>query len=256
MEGLVGFWDFGDKSMPFASKVNAAQKLKSGTENPPKIIKEGPLSGQSVLFDGANYLFIPYAETGVLNVQTNAVTVVAWIKRTGEQTGFIGGMWNEYQDGGKRQYGLFVSLPHYNGGDQVCGHISKDGGPTAPFPYSIDYSASKQKVPENKWCCIAFTYDGKYIRSYYNGTFEEREPELIDHTAGFEGYPEGITQSKNPYYFPNGIGDNGSDFTVGAVMLKSGMGNLFKGQLGGLAVFNRALSDLEIKKISCLYSIP
>jgi hypothetical protein len=39
---------------------------------------------------------------------------------------------------------LFVSLPHYNGRDQVCGHISKTGKPTPPFPYSIDYSASKQ----------------------------------------------------------------------------------------------------------------
>jgi hypothetical protein len=43
------------------------------------------------------------------------------------------------------------------------------------------------------------------------------------------------------------MGNNGSDFTVGAVLLKSGMGNFFKGLIGGLAVFNRALSDEEIK---------
>ena len=53
-------------------------------------------------------------------------------------------------------------MPHYNGANQVCGHISKTGKPTPPFPYSIDYSASKQIVPQNEWCAVAFTYDGEY----------------------------------------------------------------------------------------------
>jgi hypothetical protein len=113
------------------------------------------------------------------------VTVVAWVKWTGEKTGFVGGMWNEYQD-------------------------------------------------------------GKNIKSYLNGKFEPRDPELIDHTIGFEGHPDGLVQSKNPYYFPNGMGNNGSDFTVGAVLLKAGMGNFFTGLIGGLAVFSRALSADEL----------
>jgi hypothetical protein len=46
------------------------------------------------------------------------------------------------------------------------------------------------------------------------------------------------------------MGNNGSDFTVGAVLLKSGMGNFFKGLIGGLAVFDRALSEIEIKSLS------
>jgi hypothetical protein len=158
-------------------------------------------------------------------------------------------MWNEYQDGGKRQYGLFVSLPYYNGKNQVCGHISQSGKPTPPFPYCIDYSASRQAVKSNQWTCVAFTYDGKYIKSYVNGVFEKREPELINNTKGFEGYPNGLTLSKNPYYFPYSMGNNGSDFTVGAVLLKNGMGNYFKGQIGGLAVFNRALKEKELKRI-------
>jgi hypothetical protein len=71
-------------------------------------------------------------------------------------------------------------------------------------------------------------------------------PYLVDNK---EGYPEGLVQSKNPYYFPDGMGDNGSDFTVRAVLLKSGMGNFFIGQIGGLAIFKRALSNSEIKDI-------
>ncbi|MDO5571388.1 MAG: LamG-like jellyroll fold domain-containing protein [Bacteroidales bacterium] len=243
--GLIAYWTFDGKDK-YHSKGKENLELINGTQNHVQIIKDGPISGHSILLDGTNYLYITHKETGLLDIHTNCVTVMAWVKWSGEQIGFVGGMWNEYQDGGKRQYGLFVSLPAYNGENQVCGHISKTGRPTPPFPYSIDYSASKQKVEPNKWCFIAFTYDGEYIKSYYNGVFEKREPELISNTSGFPGCENGLTHSKNPHYFPDGMGNNGSDFTVGAVLLKSGMGNFFKGQIGGLAVFDRALTDNEI----------
>ncbi|HWR99263.1 MAG TPA: LamG-like jellyroll fold domain-containing protein [Prolixibacteraceae bacterium] len=247
-KGLTALWLFDEKE---GTKRKAFGKdpypLTEMNGTIPRI-SEGPLSGYSAEFRTKAYLMLPNSKTGKLNIYgTKAeVTVVAWIKWSGEQTGFVGGMWNEYQDGGKRQYGLFISLPYYNGRDQVCGHISRTGKPTPPFPFSIDYSASKQRVPANEWCCAAFSYDGTYIKSYLNGKFEPRGPEPIDHTKGFEGYPEGLIGSKNPWYFPDGMGDNGSDFTVGAVLLKSGMGNYFRGQIGGLAVFNRALTEDEL----------
>lgn len=251
MDGFVALWKFDEKAGKERLAISQDKLSLKESNGPIRRVNEGPLSGYSVLLDGTNYFTLPHSKTGPLNIygDNREITVVAWIKWTGEQTGFIGGMWNEYQDGGKRQYGLFVSLPHYNGKDQVCGHISKTGKPTPPFPYSIDYSASKQKVPKNEWCTAAFTYDGTYIRSYLNGIFEARDPEIISNTFGFEGYPKGLFQTKNPYYFPDGIGNNGSDFTVGAVLLKSGMGNFFKGLIGGLAVFKRALSEKEIKSI-------
>lgn len=251
-KGIVALWDFKEpEGQPRIAYGKGEFPLKE-FNGPISRLNEGPLSGFSVKLDGTSYLSLPHSETGALNLfgKRQAITVVAWIKWTGEQTGFIGGMWNEYQDGGKRQYGLFVSLPHYNGKNQVCGHISQTGKPTPPFPYSIDYSASKQEVRRNEWTCVAFTYDGKYIRSFVDGRFENREPELINNTKGFEGYPDGLIQQKNPYYFPYSMGNNGSDFTVGAVLLKSGMGNYFKGQLGGLAVFDRALSEKELIRIA------
>jgi hypothetical protein len=248
-KGNIALWDFAENKNGYISKGAVAASLRNDSLHMPQQVAEGPLSGKSVLLDGSTFLYLPYQETGSLNVKNNAVTIIAWIKWTGEQTGFVAGMWNEYEDGGKRQYGLFASLPYYNGRDQVCGHISKTGRPTPPFPFSIDYSASRQLIPPNTWTCIAFTYDGRYIKSYLNGAFQERAPELIDHTTGFEGFPGGIIQSKNPYYFPDGIGDNGSDFTVGAVMVKSRMGNFFKGQIGGIAVFDRALSSRELKRL-------
>ncbi len=251
-EGCIALWKFTEKPGRDRKAIGTYTfPLKEGNGKVERI-HEGPVSGYSIRLDGTNFLNLANTKTSDLNIygKNQGVTVIAWIKWTGEQTGFIGGMWNEYADGGKRQYGLFVSLPYYNGGNQVCGHISKTGKPTPPFPYSIDYSASKQKVPVNEWCCVAFTYDGQNIKSFLNGNFEPRKPELINNTKGFEGYPNGLTQSKNPYYFPDGIGNNGSDFTVGSVLLKNGMGNFFKGLIGGLAVFNRALNDDEIKNLT------
>lgn len=251
-KNLVAFWDFKEPEGEVRKAIGQGEfVLKEQNGTLPRI-SEGPLSGYSTEFGNKAFLSLPNSEVGKLNIygKKQGVTVVAWLKWTGEQTGFVGGMWNEYQGGGKRQYGLFVSLPYYNGKNQVCGHISQTGKPTPPFPYSIDYSASNQEVPSNEWVCVAFTYDGKFIKSYLNGVFAERASELINNTKGFEGYPDGLVQSKNPYFFPDGIGNNGSDFTVGAVLLKSGMGNFFKGQIGGLAVFDRALNEKEIKKIA------
>lgn len=251
-KGLVALWDFKEEAGQARKALGRSEFALNEMKGTVPRKMEGPLSGFSSEFGMGSYLSLPHAETGALNIygKKQSVTVVAWVKWTGEQTGFVGGMWNEYQDGGKRQYGLFVSLPYYNGKNQVCGHISQTGKPTPPFPYSIDYSASKQEVPANVWVCVAFTYDGKKIKSYMNGIFEKREPELIQHTKGFEGYPDGLTQTKNPYYFPDGMGNNGSDFTVGAVLLKAGMGNFFKGQIGGLAVFNRTLPERELKRLA------
>jgi hypothetical protein len=252
LDGLVSLWTFNEKPGKERKAIGKGKfPLKESNGKVPRV-NEGPLSGYSILLDGTAFLTLDHSKTGILNIygHKSEVTLLAWIKWTGEQTGFVGGMWNEYQDGGKRQYGLFISLPHYNGKDQVCGHISNTGKPTPPFPYSIDYSASEQKVPKNVWCTVAFTYDGKFIKSYLNGVFKARDYELISNTIGFDGYPNGLFQNKNPYYFPDGPGNNGSDFTVGAVLLKSGMGNFFKGLIGGLAVFNRALSENEIKSIS------
>lgn len=45
------------------------------------------------------------------------------------------------------------------------------------------------------------------------------------------------------------MGDNGSDFTVGAVMLKGGMGNFFKGKIAGVAVFKKALDESALRRI-------
>ncbi len=250
-DGFIALWDFDEQAGEARKAIGLKEyPLKEGNGKIPRT-EQGPVSGYSIKLNGNNYLTLPNTLTDRLNIHgaDQEISVVAYVKWERGQTGFIGGMWNEYQDGGKRQYGLFVSLPYYNGANQVCGHISMSGKPTPPFPYSIDYSASKQMVPDNEWCCVGFTYDGRYIKSYFNGVFEERKPELINNTTGFEGFTNGLVQSKNPYYFPDGMGNNGSDFTVGAVLLKNGMGNFFRGNIGGLAIYNKVLNEDEMKTL-------
>lgn len=57
-------------------------------------------------------------------------------------------------------------------------------------------------------------------------------------------------QSKNPYFISDGIGNNESDFTVGAVLLKREMANYFKSQIGSLAIFGYALRPKELNKLA------
>lgn len=248
--GLVALWDFKEAAGNERKAIGRGSFPLKEMNGPILRTEEGPLSGFSAVFKEEAFMAIPHVNTGALNIhgKMQGITVMAWVKWQGK-TGFVGGMWNEYTDGGKRQYGLFVDLPHYNGANQVCGHVSASGGATPPFPYSCDYSASKQELDRNNWHFIAFTYNGQYIKSYLDGEFKERDPEPIKNTKGFPGLPEGLVHSKNPYYFPDGLGDNGSDFTVGAVVLQRGMGNFFNGLIGGLAIFDRALDETEMQEV-------
>ncbi|MEI8292266.1 MAG: LamG domain-containing protein, partial [Verrucomicrobiota bacterium] len=56
----------------------------------------------------------------------------------------------------------------------------------------------------------------------------------------------------NPFPYPDGIyngGKEGAPFTVGAVHRGGEWGNFFGGQIGGLAIFQRALTETEMKTL-------
>lgn len=248
---LIALWDFSEESGCNRGSVGMRNfQLREFTSHVDRIA-DGPISGFSGSFKNGAFLSLPNEETAELNIYGNnrEVTVLAWIKwdvNTG--IAFICGLWDEFTNGGKRQYGLFVNLPKYNGKNNVCGHISRTGKPTPPFPYSVDYSASKQTVlvGDTNWNLIGFTYDGYQVKSYCNGVFLNREVELINDTKGFPGYENGMYASKNPYIFPFGMGNNGANFTVGGNLIHSGYSNFFNGKIAGIAIFDRVLSDVEI----------
>jgi len=231
--GLVGFWDFQEApGQPKKSKGPYPLDLEE-MAGPVERAEDGRFGPYSANLREGDWLRIPRRAAGELNVfgADAEVTVAAWIKRRATKTShceFITGIWDETNE--NRQYGLFLNLAIWNSGDQVCGHVSSIGGPTPGYLYCMDASIGRTRVALDNWQFVAFTYDGRYARSYLNGKLDERE-------------------GRNPYLYEGGLydgGASGADFTVGGLDRSGEIGNFFAGQLGGLAVFNRALSEREI----------
>jgi hypothetical protein len=277
--GLVAFWDFKeDAGQPRLSTGTKEKHPLQEVGGPIARVKGGPFSGYSAELNGKQYFRIPYSETGDLNIggpeaQVSMFAVVRIVNL--QQSRTIAGMWSEGKgandDTGTRQYALLMNMPTYGGSRQLTPHISSEGGVTrradgSAFPWCADYAATQSEVPEEQWCSLGFTYDGRYIRAYINGVFEERQPDPVkdkrtDRYFTLEG-PGGTNRGVNPYYHGRGIfrydpvqqaltkPGGGSDFTVGArYAVGSNLRQATIGQFGGLAVFNRALTAAEMKRL-------
>ena len=237
INNLVSFWNFqekeGDKRI---SQSDYKYELREGN-SPIERIGDGIFGDYSAKIEEGQWFYIPRAECPALNISgKNAqVTVVAWIKRGVKkfsQCEAIAGIWNETEK--KRQYCLFLDLRIWESSQQVGGHISGVGGATDNYKYCMDAAIGKNAVPYDEWQCVAFSYDGKKISAFLNGELDERP-------------------TQNPYAYDLGIfegKENGADFTVGAVDRSGEIGNFFVGQIGGLAVYNRALTSDEIRYLA------
>lgn len=277
--GLVAFWTFGEE--PGQARVSTGTRSRHAlieVGGPIARVPGGAYSGFSAELNGRQYFRIPYAETGDLNIggpdaQVSMFAVVRIVDLRQSRT--IAGMWSEGRgandDTGTRQYALLMNMPTYGGPRQLVPHISSEGGVTrradgSAFPWCADYAATRREVPEETWCTLGFTYDGRYIRAYIDGVLDGRQLDPVadkrtDRYFTQEG-PGGGDRGMNPYYHGRGIfrydparhaqtkPGGGSDFTVGARMA---VGSMFrestKGRFAGLAVFNRALSDAEMKRL-------
>lgn len=284
--GLVAFWTFGEE--PGRPRVSTGTNGKHPLQEvggPIERVAGGPFSGFAAELNGKQFFKIPYAETGDLNISgANAqVSMFAVVRIVNlKQSRTIAGMWSEGQgandDTGTRQYALLMNMPAYGGARQLTPHISSEGGVTrradgTAFPWCADYAATKREVPEEQWCSLGFTYDGQYLRAYIDGVLDTRELDPVkDHRADRyftrEG-PGGKDRGMNPYYHGRGIfkydpalhaktkPGGGSDFTVGA---RYAVGKMLSeatiGRFGALAVFHRALTDAEMKKLHDAANIP
>lgn len=277
--GLVAFWSFGEEAGKSRASTGTKQKHElQEVGGPIARVAGGPFSGYSAELNGQQYFRIPYAETGDLNIsgKTAQVSMFAAVRIIDlKQSRTIAGMWSEGKgandDTGTRQYALLMNMPTYGGPLQLTPHISSEGGVTrradgSAFPWCADYAASVSKVPEEEWCTLGFTYDGQYIRGYVNGVMEARPLDPVkdkrtDRYFTSEG-PNGKDRGMNPYYHGRGIfrydaklhaatkPGGGSDFTIGArFAVGSMLREATKGRFGGLAVFKRALSDAEMKRL-------
>ncbi len=277
--GLVAFWTFGEAAgEPRVSTGTRQRHPLQEVGGPVPRVAGGPFSGFSAELNGRQYFKIPYAETGDLNIcgpaaQVSMFAVVRIVNLKQSRT--IAGMWSEgkgaHDDTGTRQYSLLMNMPTYGGPRQLTPHISSEGGVTrradgSAFPWCADYAATRREVPEEKWCSLGFTYDGKLIRAYIDGLMDARDLDAAkdkrtDPYFTGEG-PGGKERGMNPYFHGRGIfcydaakhartkPGGGSDFTVGARYAVGKMlGEATIGRFGGLAVFNRALTDAEMKKL-------
>lgn len=277
MPGLVAFWTFAEAPGERVSKGTKEKHALLEVGGPILRVEGGPFSGYSAELNGKQYFRIPYADTGDLNIsgkdaQVSMFAVVRIVDINKSRT--IAGMWSEGKgandDTGTRQYALLMHMPAYGGNRQLTPHISSEGGVTrradgSALPWCADYAASKREIPEGKWCTLAFTYDSKYIRAYVDGELEVRPLDPLndkrtDRYFTTEG-PDGKDRGMNPYYHGRGIFRydpeahakkkiSGSDFTIAA---RYAGGSMFieatRGKFGALAVFNRALTDAEIKAL-------
>ena len=236
IEGLIAFWPFQEPAgHPRLSIGPCSYKLDEMAGPVPRI-EDGIFGPYSARLGPGQWLCACRASAPALDLHgTEAqVTVVAWIKRERkdirpEECEAVAGMWLE--TGARRQYCLFLNLRIFDSADQVCGHVSALGGPTPGHPWCMDAAIGSRPVAFDEWQCVGFTYDGKHARAYLNGKLDGRE-------------------NRNPYSYTGGLfraGEHGADFTVGAVHRLGEMGNFFQGQIGGLAVYRRALNATELE---------
>lgn len=233
MPGLIAFWDF-QEAGPRHSKAGERYVLEEKAGPVPRIADpRAPFGPYAAQIEEGRWLAIPRASCPRLDLHGPAghLTVLAWIKRARTRERhceFIAGEWNETNLG--RQYGLFLNISTWGGNDQICGHVSQTGGPTAGYRYCMDGALGATPVAWDEWKVVGMSYDGTRAMAWLDGKLDAQE-------------------GLNPYPFAGGLNDGGpqgSDFTVGAVHRSGEMGNFFAGLLGGLAVFDRALSPAEI----------
>ncbi|MEN4450252.1 hypothetical protein [Mycobacterium sp. SM3041] len=276
-KGLVAVWDFQQDSAG-GNVVTARTGLQSIilTARESKTVRKdatdpGPF-GPSLVLDGET-VFVKDGDIGALDMSKGSgqVTVVNWVNDTagnhddmagGKATNGIAFRAGAHCEGGPeeaRQYGSYFDASYFLGWSHghYTPHIGAQDGPSPGYPWNRDYAGSARKyftgVGQGQWHMEAFTYDGHQIIAYVDGLSDiwkdVAEPEPL-----VSGYTLRQTVDRNPYLLDKPI--NGSPttkrFSIGAALYGSppfpGI-NFTKGNLGGVAVFNRALSPEEIMAI-------
>ena len=250
LDGLVAFWDFREEAgQPRVSRGPHALALQE-RNGPVARADTGVFGPHSARIKRGQWFIIERKYIGPLDLHGKDAQVsgVAWVRRPDPAAWqAIAGGWDETRK--KRQYCLFLNAPRGTRADEMVryplanrihGHVSAIGGPTPGNAFCITYSSGATEIPLREWRCLAMTYDGKASRVYVDGRLDAME-------------------QYNPFPYPDGLfegGPDGADFTVGAVHRSNEWGNFFGGQIGGLAVFRRALGEAEMQALAAGVALP
>lgn len=279
LPGLVAYWDFAEEpGAPRCARAGDGEHALTEVGAPIARRDDAPGDGHAAAFNGSQYLVIPHEKLGSLNIggPGSRVSMFAVVRVYKFGNGVsIAGVWDEgrgaHDDTGTRQYVMLLNMPTYGGAMQLCPHVSGVGGVShradgTTLPWCADYAATVTKIPADTWLTVGFTYDGAYLRAYYNGTLEERALDPVadkrDDPYFTQEGPGGGDRGMNPYYYGRDIfrydpakhaaskPRGGSDFTVGARnAVGSMLGEALHGDMAGLAVFNTALSDVQMRAL-------
>lgn len=250
LDGLVAFWDFHEPAgQPRLSRGPHALALQE-RQGPIVRMDAGVFGPHAARIKRGQWFMLERKDAGPLDLHGRdaQVSVVAWVLREDPAVWqAIAGVWDETRK--KRQYCLFLNAPRGTRSDEmkryplanrIHGHVSAVGGPTPGEEFCITYSSGATEIPLGRWVCLAMTYDGRASRVYVNGRLD-----ALEHF--------------NPFPYSDGLfdgGADGADFTVGAVHRSGIWGNFFGGQIGGLAIFRRALGESELRALAAEVALP
>ena len=204
-------------------------------------------------FASNQLLLAPRAESPELSADRSGanatLTLFAWARKhtLSRQSSmeFVAGVWSETL--AKRQFSVFLDLSKGDLSHLIDFEVSAVGGPTPGHRWCVTRAIGTKPVPQDVWNCLALTYDGSAIRAYNNGTLERRG----NGTGGDAFY-------SNPFNYTKGIftvppGEEGMPFTVGGKI--SDEDAFFEGDIGGVALYKRALSAAEVRQV-CQATLP
>ena len=264
--GILCFWDFQEADGSDRLAVGKYPYALQEMNGPIARVEDGIFGPYSIDFEWGQWLRIKREHAPGLDLHGDdqQVTIVAWVKRESDRAWqHVAGMWDEglAQFQGKaegegagapaRQYALIISgtwqtdnttYERVRASHQAHGYVSPQGGATPGHPFAFDYATGGTVLKKDRWYMVAYTFDGQIIKVYVDGVLDANErynPFEYDdgiYDGGSEGADFTVALRRVPKFptYPEGLPENASGFD---------------GRIGGLAVYDRALTSKEIKAL-------
>lgn len=285
--GLVAFFDF-QRDLAGGSTVTSrvgSQPITLTALASKTVVKDGADPGPfgpSLVLDGAT-VFVKDGPLGALDVSAvgDQVSMVVWVKDSanthddgGTGASFRAGSHCEPGTAPARQYGSYFDANTWVWTSaRYTPHIGAQDGASTGYPYNRDYAGTARKMftgtGQGLWHMEAFTFDGAQIVAYIDGMTDSlknvAEPNPASVVVGATtsaalGNTLAQVVDRNPFTLKKGINRSSTTkrFSLGGTVVATpdAGANYTTGKLGGVAVFNRALTPSEIMQIRLATLLP